>query len=78
MRIRGIRSLIRLTKPIEAAVLSALALRSKASWGYDAMFMAACVDELTILAERIQKNPTYVLEEKGRVLGFYMLESSSE
>ncbi|MBE9097927.1 GNAT family N-acetyltransferase [filamentous cyanobacterium LEGE 07170] len=37
--------------------------------------MAACVEELTVSAIRIQTNPTYVLEENERVLGFYMLES---
>ncbi|MEL6451724.1 MAG: GNAT family N-acetyltransferase [Pseudomonadota bacterium] len=34
--------------PSEAAALSALALRSKAHWGYDAAFMAACVAPLTL------------------------------
>lgn len=32
----------------EAAALTELCLRSKAHWGYDDAFMAACVDELTI------------------------------
>ncbi|MEM6840467.1 MAG: AraC family transcriptional regulator [Cyanobacteria bacterium P01_C01_bin.120] len=67
--------MIRLAKSTEATILSALALRSKAYWDYDAEFIAACVDELTISAEQIQSSPTYVFEEKGHVLGFYMLES---
>lgn len=75
MRIEIIESLIRLARPVEGEILSALALRSKAYWGYDAAFMAACANELTLSAEQIQQNRTYVLEEKGRVLGFYMLES---
>lgn len=33
--------------PADAAVLSALALRSKALWPYDEAFIAACKDELT-------------------------------
>ncbi len=37
----------------DAAVLSALAFRSKAHWGYDDAFMAACRDELTISHDRI-------------------------
>ena len=78
MRIEIIEGLIRLARPTEGEILSALALRSKAYWGYDAAFMAACVNELTISAERIQQNQTYVLEEKGRILGFYMLESSTD
>ena len=67
--------MIRLAKSTEATILSALALRSKAYWDYDAEFIAACVDELTISAEQIQSSLTYVFEEKGHVLGFYMLES---
>jgi predicted N-acetyltransferase YhbS len=69
------QTVIRLATPTEAEALSALALRSKAYWGYDAAFMAACVEELTVSALRIQTNPTYVLEENGYVVGFYMLES---
>jgi N-acetylglutamate synthase-like GNAT family acetyltransferase len=75
MKTGAIQSLIRSARPHEGEALSALALRSKAHWGYDAAFMAACVDELTVSAESIQKNPTYVVEAKGRILGFYMLES---
>jgi hypothetical protein len=57
----------------DAAALSALALRSKAAWGYDAAFMAACRAELTITAEGIAARPTWVLEEQGAILGFYQL-----
>lgn len=32
----------------DLSALSALCLRSKAYWGYDAVFMAACHDELTL------------------------------
>lgn len=66
--------MIRPAQPNEAAVLSALALRSKAVWGYDAAFMAACVDELAISADKLQRQPAYVIEDNGRLLGFYLLE----
>ena len=59
----------------EAPALSALAQRSKAHWGYDDAFLAACIEELTIAEEAIQRHPTYVVEQGGRVIGFYMLES---
>lgn len=75
MRKEIIESVIRLARPTEGEILSTLALRSKAYWGYNAAFMAACVDELTISAEQIQQNQTYVLEKRGRILGFYMLAS---
>jgi N-acetylglutamate synthase-like GNAT family acetyltransferase len=57
----------------DAAALTALALRSKAVWGYDAAFMAACREELTISAAAIAERPTSVLEEKGRIVGFCQL-----
>ncbi|MEM6488857.1 MAG: GNAT family N-acetyltransferase [Pseudomonadota bacterium] len=41
---------LRPARPDEAAALTALSLRSKASWGYDAAFMAQCVAELTVRA----------------------------
>ncbi len=40
--------LLRPARPDEAPLLTALSLRSKAYWGYDAAFMRACVDELTL------------------------------
>ncbi|MBD02767.1 MAG: hypothetical protein CME24_00285 [Gemmatimonadetes bacterium] len=39
---------IRAALPSEVARLSALAISSKAVWGYDDTFMAACRDELTV------------------------------
>ncbi len=57
----------------EAASLSALALRSKALWGYDAAFMEACRAPLTVDPEAIAKRPFYVLDEGGTITGFYGL-----
>jgi hypothetical protein len=64
---------IRRAQPADAAVLTGLALTSKAVWGYDASFMAACRAELTITPERIPRQPTHVIEQHGQVLGFYQL-----
>lgn len=66
--------MIRPARPEEAPALSALAQRSKAHWGYDDAFLAACVEELTVAEEAIQLHLTYVVEQDGRVVGFYMLE----
>ena len=41
-------------RPDEAAVLTDLSIRSKASNGYDAAFMDACRDELTVTPERMR------------------------
>ncbi len=42
------RCLIRGARQDECALLSDLAFRSKASWGYGEQFMEDCRDELTI------------------------------
>lgn len=47
----------------ELAVLSSLCLRSKAHWGYDAAFMAACVEELTLTPQDVATDPVIVLED---------------
>lgn len=61
----------------EAEALSALALRSKGSWGYDAAFLEACRAELTLTAEKIEHHSTFVVEDGGALAGFYTLEPLS-
>jgi GNAT superfamily N-acetyltransferase len=68
-----VRARIRRALPDEAATLSALALRSKAMWGYDAAFIEACRIPLTVDPKTIAKFPFYVLDEAGRITGFYGL-----
>ena len=59
----------------EAELLSGLALRSKAHWGYSAAFIEACRDELTISLENMCSAAMryFVLEHEERVIGFYAL-----
>jgi GNAT superfamily N-acetyltransferase len=64
---------IRRAHPAEAGVLSALALRSKAHWGYDADFLAACRDDLTLSADDIATSAVYVLDGADAPSGFYRL-----
>jgi GNAT superfamily N-acetyltransferase len=64
---------IRRARPAEAGILSALALRSKAHWGYDADFLAACRDDLTLLPEEIATSVVYVFDGVDAPLGFYRL-----
>jgi GNAT superfamily N-acetyltransferase len=59
----------------EASALTNLALTSKAVWGYDAVFMAACRAELTVHPDSIRRDPTYLIEADGRILGFYQLRT---
>ncbi|MFJ5711475.1 GNAT family N-acetyltransferase [Streptomyces sp. NPDC093105] len=59
----------------EAEALSGLVLRSKASWGYDAAFLAACAPELRIRAEDVTARRIVVAQdERGGVLGVASLE----
>ena len=66
---------IRPARPGEAARLSALALRSKAHWGYDEAFMAACVEELSVTPEEITRLHAHALTIEAELVGFYTLEA---
>jgi GNAT superfamily N-acetyltransferase len=60
--------------PAEAARISAVAFRSKACWGYDAEFMAACRDDLTVRAEQCDGQRLVVAVRGGEILGYYRLD----
>jgi len=66
---------VRLRVPIadEAVELSAIGTRSKAFWGYDAAFMAACRDELTVTpADLADPRKIWRLAEvDGRIAGYF-------
>ncbi|HEX9697602.1 MAG TPA: GNAT family N-acetyltransferase [Actinomycetota bacterium] len=65
---------IRPAAPGDAATLTALAMRSKAHWGYDDAFMEACRPSLAIHATCVQ--PTFVATDGGTVAGFYQLDGN--
>ncbi|MER5931960.1 GNAT family N-acetyltransferase [Streptomyces sp. NPDC002054] len=68
VRIRGARA-------AEAEALSALVMRSKAHWGYDAAFLADCAAELRIRAEdTLARRITVAEDANGSVLGVASLE----
>jgi GNAT superfamily N-acetyltransferase len=56
-----------------ALAISALALRSKAHWGYDQAFIEQVKDELTYQPADLLNNPTYVATHDEQLLGFYQL-----
>lgn len=64
---------IRRARPEESGVLSALGLRSKAYWGYDAEFLAACRDDLTLSADDIASSSVYVFDGGDAPLGYCRL-----
>ncbi|MEV7678433.1 GNAT family N-acetyltransferase [Streptomyces sp. NPDC088341] len=70
---------IRNARPDEARALSGLVLRSKAHWGYDEAFMAACRTELTISAADIAARRMVVAEDEksGAALGVASLEGKA-
>ncbi|MFI4999988.1 MAG: GNAT family N-acetyltransferase [Reyranellales bacterium] len=63
-------STLRLARPGEADSLSALCLRSKAHWGYDAEFMRLCSDALTVAEQDIAAGRVLVASDaSGRAIG---------
>jgi GNAT superfamily N-acetyltransferase len=70
---------IRPARPDEAALLSDLALRSKAHWGYSKEFMDACRAELTYTAAAFTAADLrfFVAERDRGIVGFYTLRRHS-
>jgi GNAT superfamily N-acetyltransferase len=62
--------IVRPGRPSEAGAISALALRSKGHWGYDAAFLAACREDLTIDPAWCDGVRLVVAEEDGVLLGY--------
>ena len=69
---------IRPARPEEAALLSDLARRSKAAWGYSTELTDAFRDELTVDPEALAHWHIHVAEEAGGLLGFYALSVQSD
>ncbi len=67
---------IRRASPEEAGDVSALALRSKAFWGYDETFLARCRAELTLQPDELEPLRAHVAEEGGAPLGFFTVGGS--
>jgi GNAT superfamily N-acetyltransferase len=65
--------IIRPARVDECDALTELALRSKAHWGYDDAFMAACRDELTMQPSSIPRIDV-AEDDGGRVVGMVRLE----
>lgn len=65
---------IRQARVEECGVLTEVAMRSKAHWGYDAKFMANVRADLEVIPEKFMPGfHVYVLENDDGVVGFYSL-----
>jgi len=68
-------------RPSDAQIISALAIRSKAHWGYDEKFMNSCITELSHSAKDIQNGNYHFIvlkvqkKGKSKIVGFYKLEN---
>jgi GNAT superfamily N-acetyltransferase len=67
---------LRDVRPDEFPSLSELCLRSKAVWGYDEAFMAACRSELTLLPAEILSTHLQVAERDTGVVGLAQVKVS--
>ena len=65
--------LVRPARPQEATVLAAIAVRSKAHWGYSADFVRRFAATLTLTPEVVAANDVQVGERDGEPRGFYTL-----
>ena len=71
---------IREAKPNETEVLTGLAIRSKAYWGYSQSFMEACREELTVTDKSLNSADLhyYVAEGEKELLGYYAIEKLND
>lgn len=67
------RFFLRPARQEDARMLTELAMRSKAHWGYDAAFMKACEAELTITPERIVQEEVTVAVSGDAGIGMVSL-----
>ncbi|MHA1599910.1 MAG: GNAT family N-acetyltransferase [Alphaproteobacteria bacterium] len=65
---------IRPARAHEAEALSAVAIKSKAHWGYDAAFMENCRAEIHVSPEEIEQLTVVVAQIGPEIAGFYSLE----
>lgn len=62
---------IRKAQACEADILTDIAVRSESYWGFDPDFMSNFKSIYRVTEKFINKNPTFVIEENDRIIGFY-------
>ncbi|MFE3576790.1 GNAT family N-acetyltransferase [Lysinibacillus sp. NPDC059133] len=63
--------IIRSAKVQDCHLLSHLAYKSKAYWGYTEDFLQQCIDNLTVTKEYIEKNLVFVMKSDNKIVAFY-------
>ncbi len=63
---------IRAARPDEAAALTALAMRSKRSWGYDEAFMQRALPDMIVTPEDIARSYCRIAELDSKVCGYVL------
>lgn len=69
---------IRPARADDADILSELAMRSKAHWGYDQRFLEACRHELAIHPSTIENHRVMVAVRRDAVVGFSALAARTQ
>jgi len=67
--------IIREAKPQDAKIMSEIAVRSKAYWGYSQELLSSWKNELTMTSEFIEKGIGYVAELNGVMIGCWVREA---
>jgi predicted N-acetyltransferase YhbS len=65
---------IRPSRTADAAQLTKLAHRAKASWGYPSTWMNRWSSALTLTRAYLKTHPGFVAEQDGKIVGMCMLE----
>src|SRR3954465_11644352 len=69
---------IRRAKRTEAAVLTEIAQKAKAHWGYPRSWLEGWRDLLTITTEFLESNDAFVAVVDDQIVGFYALLAHQE
>src|SRR5260370_37177842 len=64
---------IRRAEPEDAAILTEIAFAAKRHWGYPEQWIQSWKNILTVQAELIAQNETYMVYVDGHAAGFYAL-----
>ena len=62
----------------DAKALTAIALQSKAFWGYSDDLMQSWTDELTVSEQMISEMFVYTFLKEDKIIGFYILNQPKE